>query len=114
MKLIATKDAVGQVLCHDLTQIIKGRTKDARFRKGHVVTEADLPVLLSMGKEHLYVWEKQDGMLHENEAAQILWQLVKNEHICPSEVKEGKIEAFAEIGGLLKVDSARLQAVNRI
>ena len=63
MKLIATKDAVGHVLCHDMTQIIRGVTKDARFRKGHVVTEEDIPVLLSMGKENLYVWEKQVNQL---------------------------------------------------
>ena len=58
MKLIDTRDAVGHVLCHDMTQIIVGVTKDARFRKGHVVTEEDIPVLLSMGKEKLYVWER--------------------------------------------------------
>ena len=57
MRLIKTEDAVGHVLCHDMTQIIKDQYKDARFRKGHVVTEEDIPVLLSMGKEHLYVWE---------------------------------------------------------
>ena len=50
MKLVDTKDAVGTVLCHDITQIIKGVTKDARFRKGHVVKEEDIPVLLSLGK----------------------------------------------------------------
>ena len=61
MKLIRTEDAVGSVLCHDITQIIPGVTKDAVFRKGHVVTEEDIPVLLSVGKENLYVWEKQEG-----------------------------------------------------
>lgn len=55
MKLIKTQEAVGHVLCHDLTQIIPGEFKGARFRKGHVVTEEDIPVLLSMGKENLYV-----------------------------------------------------------
>ena len=34
MKLIRTEDAVGHVLCHDMTQIIKDAYKDARFRKG--------------------------------------------------------------------------------
>ena len=68
MKLVRTEDAVGHVICHDITQIIKGVTKDAVFRKGHVVTEEDIPVLLSVGKENLYVWEKEEGMLHENEA----------------------------------------------
>lgn len=36
MRLIKTEDAVGHVLCHDMTQIIKDQYKDARFRKGHV------------------------------------------------------------------------------
>ena len=70
MKLIRTEDAVGHVLCHDMTQIIKDKYKDARFRKGHVVTEEDIPVLLSMGKAHLYVWEMTPGMVHENDAAE--------------------------------------------
>ena len=46
MKLIRTEDAVGHVLCHDLTQIIKDQYKDARFRKGHVVAPEDIPCLL--------------------------------------------------------------------
>ena len=52
MKLIDTRDAAGHVLCHDLTQIIPGQYKGARFRKGHIVQPEDIPVLLSMGKEH--------------------------------------------------------------
>ena len=69
MKLIKTEDAVGHVLCHDITQIIKGVTKDAVFRKGHVVKKEDIPVLLSVGKEHLYVWGKKmipNGMKNES------------------------------------------------
>ena len=112
MKLIDTKDAVGQVLCHDMTQIIPGVTKDARFRKGHVVTEEDIPVLLSMGKEHLYVWEMQPGILHEDEAAQRLFALCNNEHMTHTQPKEGKIELRADCDGLFLVDSKRLFAVN--
>ena len=61
MKLIKTEDAVGHVLCHDITQIIKGVTKDAVFRKGHVIREEDIPVLLSVGKENIYIWEKDEN-----------------------------------------------------
>lgn len=114
MRLVNVEDAVGQVLCHDITQIIKGVTKDAVFRKGHVVTKADIPVLLSVGKEHLYVWEKQAGMLHENEAAEILRQISQGEHMHPSEVKEGKIELIADCNGLLKVDVKKLNTVNSL
>ena len=67
MKLIRTEDAVGQVLCHDITQIIPGQFKGARFRKGHIVQPEDIPVLLSIGKENLYIWEKRPGILHEDE-----------------------------------------------
>ena len=113
MKEMKTTEAVGQVLCHDVTQIIKGVTKDAAFRKGHIISEEDIPVLLSMGKDFVYIWEKDEHMLHEDEAAQILYSLCANEHMRPSEVKEGKIEVIAECGGLLKVDNERLNIVNR-
>ncbi|MCF2679385.1 molybdopterin-binding protein [Faecalicatena contorta] len=114
MKLMKTQDAVGQVLCHDITQIIKGVTKDAVFRKGHVVTEEDIPVLLSMGKDHLYIWEKDENMLHENDAALILYDICKNQYMRPSEIKEGKIELIAECDGLLKVDTEKLNKVNAL
>lgn len=112
MKLIRTEDAVGSVLCHDLTQIIKGVTKDAVFRKGHIVQPEDIPVLLSIGKEHLYVWEADESMLHENDAARILVDLCKSEGMSESAVKEGKIDLAAAVDGLFKVDSKRLQFVN--
>ena len=114
MKLIRTEDAVGHVLCHDMTQIIKDQYKDARFRKGHIVTEADIPVLLSMGKEHLYVWEMTPGMVHENDAAERLLALCGQENMTRSEVKEGKIELKAACNGLFQVDSRRPIAVNSI
>ena len=114
MKLIRTEDAVGHVLCHDMTQIIKDQYKDARFRKGHIVTEEDIPVLLSMGKEHLYVWEMNENMVHENDAAERLLALCGQENMTRSEVKEGKIELKAACDGLFRVDSRRLVAVNSL
>lgn len=112
MKLIRTVDAKGAVLCHDITQIIKGVTKDAVFRKGHIVTEEDIPVLLRVGKEQLYVWENEEGMLHENDAAEILCSLCMGEFMEKSRPKEGKIEVKALCDGLLKVNRAGLCAVN--
>lgn len=114
MKQIRTEDAVGHVLCHDITQIIKDVTKGVAFKKGHVVKAEDIPVLLSIGKEHLYIWEKDENMLHENEAAEILYGICHNEHIKPSEVREGKIEAIATCDGLFKVDTERLIEINSI
>ena len=114
MKLIKTEDAVGHVLCHDMTQIIKDQYKDARFRKGHVVTEEDIPVLLSMGKEHLYVWEMTPGMVHENDAAARMAALCGKTNMNWSEVKEGKIELTAACDGLFRVNSDKLISVNSV
>ncbi len=114
MKKIKTTDALGHVLCHDMTRIIKDVSKEAVFRKGHIVTEADIPVLLSMGKDHLFVWEKTEGMLHENEAAEILRNICINENMSASAPKEGKIELVSDIDGLFKVDVERLSRINAL
>ena len=114
MKKIATVDAVGCVICHDITRIVKDVTKDVAFSKGHIVRAEDIEMLLSMGKDHLYVWEKQEGMLHENEAAQALYDICRNERMKASTVKEGKIELTAECDGLFRADIERLEKINSI
>lgn len=113
MKLVNTTEAVGHVLCHDLTRIAK-EFKGVAFKKGHIVREEDIPVLLSMGKEHLYIWEKEEGTLHENEAAKILYDVCKSEYTRPTDVKEGKIEVIAAENGLLKIDIDRLKKINSL
>lgn len=114
MKEIRTVDAAGQILCHDITRIVRGVTKDAVFRKGHVITEEDIPVLLSVGKDHIFVWENAPSKLHENEAARILQSLCQNDYMEASEPKEGKIELRATVDGVFQVDEERFDAVNGI
>lgn len=114
MKTIKTINALGHVLCHDITKIVRGEVKGVAFKKGHVVTKEDIPELLAIGKDHLFVWEKKEGYLHENEAAEILYKICANEHLTPSEVKEGKITIIAECDGLFKVDVERLNKINEL
>lgn len=114
MKLIRTEKSVGHVLCHDLTQIIPNIKKDAVFRKGHIIKEEDIPILLSMGKENLYVWEKEENMLHENEAAQILYKICENKYMYASEIKEGKIEVISNIDGVFHVNIEKLNKINSL
>ncbi|MHC1721806.1 MAG: molybdopterin-binding protein [Aminipila sp.] len=108
MKEINVEDAVGTVLVHDLTQIIPGEYKGARFKKGHVVNEEDIPVLLSMGKKRVYVVEKNDNDVHENDAAKRIANAAAGPGIVLSEPSEGKIELFAEYDGLLKINTEQL------
>jgi len=114
MRRIETIHAVGHVLCHDLTRIVPGEYKGAQFRKGHVVTEEDIPMLLSMGKEHLFVWEMDDDHLHENEAAMRLGALCQNEFMQAGDIREGKIELTATQDGLFTVDTERLMQINSL
>ena len=114
MKLMKTEDAVGQVLCHDITQIIPGVKKGPVFKKGHVIKAEDVPVLLSVGKDHIYIWENDENHLHENDAAEILRGLCQNEHMTASEPSEGKIELTAEVDGLFLADTQRLFRLNRL
>lgn len=108
MKEVAVEKAIGTVLAHDVTQIIPGEYKGPKFRKGHVIEEADVPVLLSMGKKHLYVLEKGDTDVHENDAALRIASRAAGEGIRLTEPAEGKIELIADADGLLKIDRERL------
>ncbi|WP_297418554.1 molybdopterin-binding protein [Clostridium sp.] len=114
MKMIKTTQAVGHVLCHDITQIIKGVTKNIAFRKGHIIKEEDVPILLSLGKDNIYIWEKNEEMLHENEAADILLSVCKGENIVGTEVKEGKVELVADVDGLLQIDVEKMNKINSL
>ncbi len=116
MKIIKTVDAVGHILCHDITEIVVGEKKGPRFKKGHIVKEEDIEVLLSIGKANLYIWENQEGMVHENEAASILANICVKEdnNFTLSEVSEGKINIFAKVDGVLKINTSILNKINSL
>ncbi|MCR5673551.1 MAG: molybdopterin-binding protein [Lachnospiraceae bacterium] len=116
MKLVRTEEAVGHVLCHDITRIIPGKEKGPVFKKGHIVTKEDIPVLLSVGKENLYIWENHEGMLHEDEAAGILSDICTggSDDLAASDPSEGKISISAAKDGLFKVRTDALCAVNSL
>ena len=112
MKEIKTEDAIGSVLCHDITEIVKDQRKSPRFKKGHIIKEEDIEVLLNLGKEHLYVFEKDETMMHENDAAEILCNLCFHDYMEKSDISEGKIEITSTIDGLFKVNREELFKVN--
>ena len=114
MKKIPVKEAVGSVLCHDITQIVPGVIKDRAFKKGHVIKEEDVPVLLSLGKENIFVWEKKEGYLHENDAAECLRAMTAGQGLTFSEVREGKINFIADCNGLLAINTKLLYEINSL
>jgi len=114
LRIVPTEEAVGLMLAHDLTRIVPGEGKGPALRRGHIIAPDDIPLLLSMGKEHLYVWEPLPGMIHEEEAAQRLAAAGAGQGLTWGPPSEGKVTLKAAHRGLLRVDVARLEAINAI
>lgn len=114
MKLIPVGEAVGMLLAHDMTQIIPGEFKGAKFKKGHLIREEDIPTFLSMGKEHIGIIEFNDGDIHENDAAVRMAKAVSGQGIMLSEPSEGKVNLISMYSGLLKVNYQALFDINCI
>ena len=113
MKQIRIEDSVGCILSHDVTKIVPGEFKGRLFKKGHVIREEDIPKLLDIGKEHIYVWEPKKGQLHENDAAIRVKDLVLGQGCYISEeIKEGKIYFFANNQGIVKINKDLLLKLN--
>ncbi|MDC7222816.1 MAG: molybdopterin-binding protein [Spirochaetales bacterium] len=112
MKKIAVEEAVGTVLAHDLTRIVRGESKGPAFRKGHIVQEADLPLLRDMGKNHLFVLELGDHSLHENEGALFLAELFQGPNVELTSPAEGKVNSLSACEGRLEVNIDLLKSVN--
>jgi molybdenum cofactor synthesis domain-containing protein len=114
MRKVPVTEAVGMVLCHDITQIIPGRVKGRAFRKGHIISSDDVPKLLDLGKEHIYVWEQSDDLVHEDDAALLLANRTAGPGLTWGQPNQGRVNLQAEYDGLLKVEVDRLQQVNNV
>ena len=112
MKKVKTVDAVGCILFHDVTKIEKDKFKGVLFKKGHIIREEDIEKLLDIGKRNLYVVDDNEDLVHENDAAEFIYNLCKNDYMKPTDIKEGKIEAIATEDSLLIVDVNTLLEVN--
>ena len=114
MRKVPVTEAVGMVLCHDITRIIPGREKGRAFRRGQVITPGDIPTLLDLGKEHIYVWESEETMIHEDEAALSLARHAAGPGLRWDQPSQGRVNLRALHDGLLKVDVNQLNSVNSL
>lgn len=106
------QDAIGLPLTHDITRIIPGKAQYPVFRRGHLIQEEDVPVLLDMGKDHVFVGEMENNMVHEDEAALRIAQKASGEGMTWSIPRQGRVNIMAEYDGLLKVNTELLYTLN--
>ncbi len=114
MKKIRVEDAVGTILGHDMTRIVRGRFKGVGFKKGHIVKKEDIPELLKIGKQYLYVLDIGKDQLHEDDAARRISRAIAHSDFDFSEPREGKINITTRCAGLLKINVDALLKVNRM
>ena len=111
---IPLEQAVGLPLAHDLTQIdAKNRKKSARFKKGQIITEADLETLRSMGRENLSVMDLSPGDVHEDDAAMQLGEALCGENLRVTPPAEGRCNLVAETSGMLCYLAETVNRVNQ-
>lgn len=113
MKKVPVEQAVGMTLCHDITAMRDG-FKGAAFRRGHVVTETDIPQLLDLGKRTVFIWEEQAGEIHEEDAALRMAAMAPVEGAHYTSPSEGKVLLLADRRGMLRVNTSLLRAINAI
>lgn len=112
-KIIPVEDAIGKVIPHDITEIVKDSFKGVAFKKGHIITNEDIKHLKRLGKNNIFALQLEKDDIHENEAAQILAEALSGPGISnSSEPQEGKITLKALCDGLLKVDKELLLQFN--
>lgn len=114
MNKIKIEDAVGTVLAHDMTRIVRGKFKGVGFKKGYVVQKEDIPELLKIGKRSLYVLNLSKNQLHEDDAALRIAKAVSGNHLEWTQPREGKTNIISKVDGLLKVDIPNLLKVNQL
>jgi molybdenum cofactor synthesis domain-containing protein len=111
-KEIHVRDAIGMPLAHDLTKIVPGEFKGRIFKKGHVIREQDIPTLLDIGKQHIYVLDIPTGYVHENEAAERLGNSLIGRHMWKTDAEEGKVVLKSKCQGLFLAKPEALSAIN--
>lgn len=113
VRKIDVEKAVGLEISHDITQIDPEKgIKGARFRKGHIIREEDIKVLLSMGKKHLYILDLSDEDIHEDEAARSMAGRLMGKNLKASDPEEGKISLSSTCRGLLLYHEEMVHSVN--
>lgn len=113
MKKISVEQAVGMALCHDITAMRDG-FKGAAFKRGHVITEEDIPKLLDIGKRTVFVWEDNAGEIHEEDAALRMAAMCPVEGAHYTAPSEGKVLLMADKRGMFRVNTDLLRQVNSI
>jgi molybdenum cofactor cytidylyltransferase len=103
-------DAAGKILGHN----IAGADGHRLLRKGKPLTPADLAALAGIGRQSVYVAELEPGDVDENNAARRVARAIAGPGLRLPGAASGRANALAATLGILRVDAARLDALNNL
>jgi hypothetical protein len=110
---LSIEKAIGKPLAHDITRIIPGKSKGPAFKKGHILSEDDLPILRDMGKRSVYIFKPKKGYIHEDDAAKVLAEAFQKKWFILEGPSEGRFNVKARIHGLFKININLLTFINK-
>lgn len=114
MRKVAVDQAIGLTLGHDITRIIPGKRKYRAFKRGHIIAAEDVNLLKDMGKENILIWEPDDDLIHEDDAALLLASSAAGAGIDYTRPNQGRVNLIAKYDGLLLVQLAQLRKLNSL
>ncbi len=118
LKVVPADQAIGRRLVHDMTRIIPGREKGAKFKKGQTILAGDICRLQKMGRQQVFIEDNNsnhEGWIHEDEAAMGFAAGIAGDGVTFDELPcEGKVKFKAKHSGILWIDDERLETFNNV
>ncbi|MFP4476080.1 MAG: FmdE family protein [Desulfatibacillaceae bacterium] len=118
LRSVPVQESPGLRVLHDMTRIVPGREKGPLYRKGAVITDADLCRLQKMGRQRVYVAEENpespDWVFEDDAAVAFAEAMAGPGTRVAGPPREGKAEVLAATDGLFVLDSDRLEAFNLV
>ena len=90
------------------------RLNDCAIKKGARLTSEDLAALRAEGRDHVIVAQLEVDDINEDQAAEALAAKLCGAAIRMDRPSTGRVNLFAQSAGVLRVDAARINALNAI
>lgn len=108
--LVPLEEAIGHILGHN----VAGADGRRVLRKGRVLTNGDVEVLGEIGRTHIHVAILDPDDIDENQAAHTIATTIKGDHIRLSGATTGRVNLYANLLGVVRIDQTRLLQLNRL
>ena len=105
---VAVSEAMGAILAHGV-KILEGS-----FKKGRVLTPADVDVLRGLGVTEVIVARLESDDVSEDEAARSLAVAATGQGVTAQQAFTGRANLYSSVHGLVVLDRARVKAINHL